>query len=612
MEKADDGLWLGTEAGLFKYLPEDNSFTKEQSFNNDIINSLVALKDDTLLISSYGIGLFTYNTKTKAKVPFVIQDQEADKKEIMFRKGLNLTKLSKEELLILGENIYRHNIYTGRTICLAPDSNISTAGLKVFYISKDSSMAYAFSNENLYLIDLLENSVSLMHSPTICGEISTAEYFQGSIYYGTASGLHRYDIAQKKDNSIYQGLFSRITYLCKKSDYAFWIACGEELFSIDTESHIIHIYDEAEGFSTKGVHVSELYDGNYYFGGINNLSIVPVNISGTIENNPSITLVGVSIDGKAVPIENGRISIPHDHLKINLQFVSRRSDPFKKTMFKYYISGPESSNIETYDSNVSISRLSHGNYSVSASYHSSDGFWSMPTQYLTIHVSKPFWQREWVLGSILILLLLLVFCFISLNLRKNEQALHSAIAQNETIEKEKRYRFINSIEAEMAQPLSQISKESKSLLEEENMPAEKHRKLIERIYSRSTYLEKMIDVAIRQERPDKGGNPIINKLNEIIDSRISEQDLSVSTLVREMAMSRTALYDKIKELTGMGVNEYIQNQRLIKARKLLIDTQLSITEISDELGFSSSKYFSEIFKKAFEISPREFRKKIKV
>ena len=112
--------------------------------------------------------------------------------------------------------------------------------------------------------------------------------------------------------------------------------------------------------------------------------------------------------------------------------------------------------------------------------------------------------------------------------------------------------------------------------------------------------------------PEKGDNPVINKMDEIIDSRISDPNLDVSILVHEMAMSRTALYDKIKELTGMGVNEYIQNRRLVKARKMLIDTQLPVAEIADELGFSSSKYFSEIFKKAFEVSPREFRKRITV
>lgn len=74
-----------------------------------------------------------------------------------------------------------------------------------------------------------------------------------------------------------------------------------------------------------------------------------------------------------------------------------------------------------------------------------------------------------------------------------------------------------------------------------------------------------------------------------------------------MAMGRTSLYNKLKQITGMGINEYINQRKIEKAENLLLNTDLSISEISDRLGFTYQRYFSTIFKKIKGISPSQFR-----
>jgi AraC-like DNA-binding protein len=63
----------------------------------------------------------------------------------------------------------------------------------------------------------------------------------------------------------------------------------------------------------------------------------------------------------------------------------------------------------------------------------------------------------------------------------------------------------------------------------------------------------------------------------------------------------------MKALMGVNVSDYIQNIRLEKAKSLLQETRLTISEIAYATGFSSPNYFSTSFKVKFKKSPKEFR-----
>ncbi|MEG0454796.1 MAG: AraC family transcriptional regulator, partial [Bacteroides sp.] len=103
----------------------------------------------------------------------------------------------------------------------------------------------------------------------------------------------------------------------------------------------------------------------------------------------------------------------------------------------------------------------------------------------------------------------------------------------------------------------------------------------------------------------------IKKLNSIINTNIDNPQLDVAFLMQEMAISRTPLYNKIKALTCIGVNDYINNIRIAQAKELLAQTDKSITEISDLTGFSYQRYFSTIFKQATGVSPSQYRNNIR-
>ena len=73
-------------------------------------------------------------------------------------------------------------------------------------------------------------------------------------------------------------------------------------------------------------------------------------------------------------------------------------------------------------------------------------------------------------------------------------------------------------------------------------------------------------------------------------------------------MSRTSFYCKLKALTGQSPTEFIRMMRLKRATELLKEGVYAINEISDMVGFSETKYFREVFKKHYKMSPSKYAK----
>lgn len=104
----------------------------------------------------------------------------------------------------------------------------------------------------------------------------------------------------------------------------------------------------------------------------------------------------------------------------------------------------------------------------------------------------------------------------------------------------------------------------------------------------------------------------LNKLIESIEDRIADPLLSVEELGREIGLSRSTLYKKIKSMTGYVPNEFIRVIRLKNAAKLLVAKNYNISEIGYMVGFSSPSYFSKCFYQQFKLTPTEFSEQNKV
>ena len=105
----------------------------------------------------------------------------------------------------------------------------------------------------------------------------------------------------------------------------------------------------------------------------------------------------------------------------------------------------------------------------------------------------------------------------------------------------------------------------------------------------------------------KSFNRLIRKTIDYVHAHLTDDDITVASIARELQISRSHLSSKFNEDTGVSLKDYINEQRINKAKDLLTHTERSILEISTFLGFSSQGYFQNVFKRYVGIPPRRYR-----
>ena len=100
---------------------------------------------------------------------------------------------------------------------------------------------------------------------------------------------------------------------------------------------------------------------------------------------------------------------------------------------------------------------------------------------------------------------------------------------------------------------------------------------------------------------------MVSQMLKAIEAHIDDEQYNADQLARDIAMSRASLYKKMQTILGITPTDFIRNVRLKRAAQFLADTQLSINEIADRVGFVTARNFSSQFKKMFGVTPSEYR-----
>lgn len=100
----------------------------------------------------------------------------------------------------------------------------------------------------------------------------------------------------------------------------------------------------------------------------------------------------------------------------------------------------------------------------------------------------------------------------------------------------------------------------------------------------------------------------IATIKKSVEDNMDNSDFTVDTLAKLLNMSRSSFYSKLKALTDQAPSDYIRFIRLKYAAKLLKEQKHTVTEIAEMTGFNDAKYFREVFKKYFNMSPSQYGK----
>lgn len=101
---------------------------------------------------------------------------------------------------------------------------------------------------------------------------------------------------------------------------------------------------------------------------------------------------------------------------------------------------------------------------------------------------------------------------------------------------------------------------------------------------------------------------LVKKAAILIEDNMGKLE-TIETIAEDVGLNINKLQQGFKHLYGSTVNEYIQQSRLDFAKKLLLKSDLNISEIVYRIGLSSKSYFSKVFKEEYGLTPSEFKKR---
>ena len=282
---------------------------------------------------------------------------------------------------------------------------------------------------------------------------------------------------------------------------------------------------------------------------------------------PVLTLLQVNGHDETC-VQDVGLTLPYNENYLTFQFSSLDYAHPSHVRYRYRLCGLEDE-WHTADETIGLAEADYkalppGVYIFEVQAASADGEWSAP---LTVQVSirPPFWLTWWAKTLYALLLCALIVFFLTLYLKKKKAAL---VRENDNrvnhlfeMREEARHQFANNTNVD----------------------------------------PKKIGVNPEEE-------VLVAKLLKAIEAHIADEGYGVEQLAADVALSRTNLYGKLRNMLGISPADFIRNVRLKRAAQLLTDNPtLSINEVSVRVGFSTPRNFSTQFKKMFGVLPSEYR-----
>ena len=114
---------------------------------------------------------------------------------------------------------------------------------------------------------------------------------------------------------------------------------------------------------------------------------------------------------------------------------------------------------------------------------------------------------------------------------------------------------------------------------------------------------------MNRQKNMKDGDMIANGIISYIDARYGDPNLSLALLADQFEISQPYLSSLFKQTQGINLSTYIENIRIQKAKDFLDTTDLTISKISEMVGYGSTNSFCRAFKRVTGVSTSEYRKK---
>ena len=597
-EEKDGKVWIGTDGGgINLYDPSTDKFIHFPSTYGDKVVSIAEVSETELMVSLYTKGIFLFNKKTHKYRPFTIVDEETNKKECFYGYLPLANQVADGKIYIIscGTYVYHTHDHTFSRMQTDRDYDFSNDALCLSYSNDRFSLLKCA--HQAFWVDQKSDSIRLLFELEKDELITSMSYDNNRmIWTSTNKGLGFFDLESQKYHRIRTRLFNGISYLIADGKGRLWICAQNHLYSYIIKENRFILWNSSDGFPPNEILFAYQKQSNrdyIYLGGSEGLVKINTDIPYTETQIPEIYLSEILFNGSPSlkKVKENTIKIPWNYNSLSVHFRIKNRDVFQEYLLQYTIEGRGKQSIETYDPVLNLSSLSAGNYSIWVSCNTKNGNRTPSKQLIHIIVTPPWYKTVWFIGVAAVLFIIMTASIGYIHYRRKERNMKGnvnyflqAVLNDMLSSKEEKQRGEEDNFAET--PLSDISsKEDDSRLEETGQQT--------------------------QAKNSKEDEEFLNKLNMLIHENMAGGELSIKFLTDKLAMSRASLYNKVKFLTGLGVNDYINRLRIEKSVFLLTNTNMNINEISYEVGFSYPRYFSTSFKQIKGMTPTRFKEENK-
>ena len=665
----EGGLWIGTYYGGVNYLPPTAGQFSSVSLsdlvkgNEDfIVSCLCEDPDGTVWIGSDNGGLFRYDPvrKTAVRLPGVFSTLNV---HALRRQGEYLW------IGTYSQNLFRLHVRTGSVRQFGAADGLGDPSTYALFVDKDGTLWAGTQNSACRFDPSLDRFVKEWDQEAWIGNIAEDDtgslWFataQNGLLQRTPDGTwkewparpgglpaNQVHVLLAAPHGIYAGTKKglvllrdgEITPVVPDLDVRY-IVQDKNMLWLTSTSTIVHYHPDGrqEQFGANdGIRVGEFspaaglvsQDGTLYLGTTEGfVSFYP----GRIRENdipPPILFtrfLASSQDGtENVFLTQGKedITLSWRHRDLHISFAALSYSAPEKIRYAYRLEGLDDHWKGLGNQNyVALNRLPAGKYRLLVTATNNSALWNDEGAALSFTI-----RPHPLLSNVaLVLYILFVAALFYLAGRwwlkreerkaqaRYEEQLGAAVTQVKEEERDDRIRFLSALSDQLDSPISGIGLQLERLKEHPKGDAKGDLSIIEKnhrmLRTIATNLRQQRDALSsgkgpeeKEEAPDPQEDFLL-RLDRLITENIANPDLSVEFLAREMAISRSGLFAKTKELSGETPNKLINLARLNLAAKLLTEGRHSIGEICYMTGFSSPSYFSKSFYAQFGVTPHDW------
>ena len=605
-------IWIGTDGGGVNSLdPVTEEFRHDRSTWGDKVVSITGFTRESILLSVFSKGLFVYNKENGKRKPLPID--HPDLKQYIYYSGMavNIYRDEPGSVLLLAGHTYRYDIGSQKIRVVNEEEGMEIAG-SMNAIAHNERFTYLHDSRTLYELDRTGNRLKKLFSctgDTLLYSVSMDE--KGDFWIGSNTGLGQYSIRTRQYHPLITSLFGEASSVICDHRGKVWIGADHMLFAWMLQSRKFILFGESDGvipneYLAKPRLVSG--KGEVYMGGVNGLLCIDNRFPATSSNYPEVVLTDVRVNGEPATNRTAgnpdKLTLPQDSRAITLRVMSHEEDIFRKKRYRYRIDGLNEEPIESYDPELVIRSLPAGNYRIQAACSTQNGDWTPFHPILSLTILPPWYRSGWFIICLLLFVSGGITAIIFAILRRRKNRLKWELKERELQEYEEKIRFLVNV--------------SNELLPSFTEKGERELQIVELIRNRLRNGEKSkapAEIAsspnIVKEELSQPDETFLRKLNQLITDHLDSPELDVTFLCTEMGLSRASLYNKLKAMTNMGANDYINKFRMEKAIQLISTTDLTFTEIAEKIGFTTSRYFSTSFKQYTGETPTQYKEKIR-